>query len=160
MAKYLIQRRKGQRDHIYDWTPILAQKPDMFSISEEDAKAILENQKSGHHILVEAKPDKNVVVQPPAAEKRRIDMNDIIQPEGTKDDVQQIEEIEDVTDYDPNRDPVLRELYSLKTKNAVEGFALEHGYKLKRNKVTLMKDMQKEFTALHVHKMTELLQED
>lgn len=36
--KYLIQERKGQRSHLYIWTPVLAKKKDMRPITIAEAK--------------------------------------------------------------------------------------------------------------------------
>jgi hypothetical protein len=41
--KYLIQERKGQRSHLYVWTPILAKKEGMRPITIKEAKKYLEN---------------------------------------------------------------------------------------------------------------------
>lgn len=155
--KYLIQRRKGQRDHIYEWTEVLAAKPDMFPISNEDAQVILDQQKKMGHVIHEAPKEKNTIVVK-AAEKQRVNMDDIV---GNNQAVEPEEEVvTDVTDYDPMKDPIITKVYSLKTKNAVEGFALEQGFQLKRTKLTKLTDMQREFAGLHIAKMTELLQKD
>ena len=43
MAKFLLQVRDGQKPHVYQWTPALAQRKDMRPITEEEA----EKYKSG-----------------------------------------------------------------------------------------------------------------
>jgi hypothetical protein len=45
MAKpqYLIQERKGQRPHLYAWTPVLAKKKDMRPITVAEAKKYQED---------------------------------------------------------------------------------------------------------------------
>lgn len=41
--KYLIQERKGQRSHIYIWTPVLAKKKDMRPITIKEANKYLKD---------------------------------------------------------------------------------------------------------------------
>ncbi len=41
--KYLIQERKGQRPHVYIWTPVLAKKKDMRPITIKEANKYLED---------------------------------------------------------------------------------------------------------------------
>lgn len=41
--KYLIQERKGQRSHLYIWTPILAKKKDMRPITVKEAQKYIDD---------------------------------------------------------------------------------------------------------------------
>jgi hypothetical protein len=156
--KYLIQKRKGQRDHVYEWTEVLSEKPDMFPISVEDAEALLKQQREGHHRLSEAKPvEKNPIVEKP---QERIDMNDVVNNEGDGEAPEEKEEYQEPTsvdEYNPAADPIIQKVYSLKTKNAVEGYALEMGFKLKRTARTSLTELQKQLSQQHIQRMTDIL---
>lgn len=155
--KYLIQKRKGQRDHVYEWTPILSGKPDMFPISVEDAEALLKQQKEGHHRLSEAQPvEKNPIIEKP---QERIDMNDVVNnSEGNEpEEKEEYQEPASVDEYNPATDPIIQKVYGFKTKNAVEGYALEMGFKLKRTARTSLTELQKQLSQKHIQRMTDIL---